>query len=115
MNLSPLWVDAFDKNGFEAVHWSRVGDPGAPDHEIMQWARQERYVVFTHDLDFSRLLALTQAEGPSVVQLRSQSVLPGGAGPLVFAALRQHMELLEKGALVVVDAATSRARILPIR
>lgn len=115
MNLSPLWVEAFEQHGFEATHWSQVGDPGAPDREIMEWARKERYAVFTHDLDFSQLLALTQAKGPSVVQLRSQSVLPDRAGPLVFAALRQHEEFLKQGALVVVDAATSRARILPIR
>jgi predicted nuclease of predicted toxin-antitoxin system len=57
MNLSPLWVAAFEAQGFEATHWSQVGDPGAPDEQILGWARRERYVVFTHDLDFSRLLA----------------------------------------------------------
>lgn len=115
MNLSPLWVKAFKEHDFDATHWSQVGDPGAPDHEIMEWAREEHCTVFSHDLDFSQLLALTQAKGPSVVQLRSQSVLPDRAGPLVFAALQQHAALLEQGALVVIDAATSRARILPIK
>ncbi|MGH3144525.1 MAG: hypothetical protein ACRDTR_01860 [Rubrobacter sp.] len=33
--------------------------------------RREGNVVFTHDLDFARLLTLTHAEGPSVTQLRS--------------------------------------------
>lgn len=115
MNLSPLWVRAFEEQGYEATHWSRVGDPGAPDRDILEWARREGYIVFTHDLDFARLLALTHAEGPSVIQLRSQSVLPNEVGPLVFATLREHAELLERGALVVIDAATSRARILPIK
>jgi predicted nuclease of predicted toxin-antitoxin system len=92
-----------------------VGDPGAPDRDILEWARREGYVVFTHDLDFAQLLALTSAEGPSVIQLRSQSVLPGDVGDLVFATLRQHGELLERGALVTIDATTSRARILPIK
>ena len=85
MNLSPLWVEALEERGYAATHWSRVGDPGAPDQEILEWARREEYVVFTHDLDFARLLALTRADGPSVIQLRSQSVLPYVAGPLVFA------------------------------
>lgn len=115
MNLSPLWVGAFEEQGHEATHWSRVGDRGAPDRDILEWARREGYVVFTHDLDFARLLALTQAEGPSVIQLRSQSVLPDEATPLVLATLRQHSEVLERGALVVIDAARSRARILPIK
>lgn len=115
MNLSPLWTAALGDQGFEAIHWSKVGAPGAPDYELMQWARAHGHVVFTHDLDFSRMLALTRAEGPSVLQLRSQAVLPDDAGPLVFAALRQHKAFLENGALVVVDATTSRARVLPIK
>jgi predicted nuclease of predicted toxin-antitoxin system len=115
MNLSPLWIEALEARSFEATHWSQVGDPRAPDRNILEWARREGYVVFTHDLDFARLLALTHAEGPSVIQLRSQSVLPDEAGTLVFTALQQHADLLEQGALVVIDAATSRARILPIK
>ena len=115
MNLSPLWIEAFADRGFEAVHWSRVGDPGAQDLELMQLARAQGYVVFTHDLDFSRMPASTRAEGPSVLQLRAQAVLPEDAGPLIFAALREHGSLPDKGALVVVDATTPRARILPIK
>lgn len=115
MNLSPLWTTALSDQGYEAVHWSRMGDPAAPDRELMDWARAQGCVVFTHDLDFSRMLALTRAEGPSVLQLRSQAVLPDDAGPLIFAAIRQHESLLESGALVVVDATTSRARVLPIK
>lgn len=114
MNLSPLWVEVLAERGFNATHWIEVGDPRASDQEIMEWARKQSYVIFTHDLDFSRLLALTQAEGPSVVQLRSQSVLPDEAAPLVLAALEQHSKLLEQGALITIDTTTSRARILPI-
>lgn len=114
MNLSPLWVEALEAQGHRGVHWSQVGDHAAPDREILEYARKQGYAVFTHDLDFTRLLALTHADGPSVIQLRSQSVLPREAGPLVFATLRQHEQLLERGALVVIDATTSRARILPI-
>ena len=60
MNLSPLCTVAFADRGFEAVHSTRVGDPGAPDHQLMKLARAQGCVVFTHDLDFSRMLALTE-------------------------------------------------------
>jgi predicted nuclease of predicted toxin-antitoxin system len=80
----------------------------------MEWARANQAVVFTHDLDFGRLLALTAAGGPSVVQLRTHDVLPAVAGRVVVAALEQHREILELGALVVIDAESSRTRILPI-
>jgi len=33
----------------------------------MSYAQDHGYVVFTHDLDFGTLLALTRARGPSVV------------------------------------------------
>ena len=39
MNLSPGWVGFLRDQGFEAMHWSEVGDPRAPDASIMAWAR----------------------------------------------------------------------------
>lgn len=76
MNLSPHWREVFERRGWQAVHWSTVGDPRATDRVIMEWARTHQYVVFTHDLDFGMLLALTHADGPSVIQVRVQDVLP---------------------------------------
>ena len=54
MNLSPSWVHLLQAYGWLAVHWSSVGDPRAGDREIMEWAVENGYVVFTHDLDFGR-------------------------------------------------------------
>jgi predicted nuclease of predicted toxin-antitoxin system len=61
MNLSPEWVRFLEQEGFEAVHWASVGSPTASDADIMEWGRQRGYVVFTHDMDFSALLAVTVA------------------------------------------------------
>src|SRR6266540_4043780 len=113
MNLSPDWVPVLQSHGWSAVHWSTVGDPRAPDHDIMDWARANDSVVFTHDLDFGTVLALTHATGPSVLQIRGQNVLPEDIGPVVIAALRQHDAALAAGALVVVDVKKSRVRVLP--
>ncbi|PYR62942.1 MAG: hypothetical protein DMF88_26255, partial [Acidobacteria bacterium] len=76
VSLSPAWVDVFTKHGWSAIHWSTVGDPRAKDRMVMDWAREDASVVFTHDLDFGALLALTRASGPSVIQVRAQDVLP---------------------------------------
>ena len=114
MNLSPDWVGELAQHGFDAVHWSTVGDPRAADAAIMAWARNDGRIVFTHDLDFGTLLALTHADGPSVLQVRAQNVLPGHLGPLVIAALRQYEAALIAGALVVVEEAKSRVRVLPL-
>jgi predicted nuclease of predicted toxin-antitoxin system len=115
VNLPPPWVAVFASHGFEAVHWTSVGNPRALDDEIMQYARDRGYVVFTHDLDFGALLALTRATGPSVLQVRAQSIFPSDIGELIMRVLVQHTNALESGALVSVDERSSRVRILPIR
>ena len=114
MNLSPDWVDALSKHGWTSVHWSAVGDPRPPDREIMDWARAHNHVVFTHDLDFGTMLALTHASGPSVIQVRGQNVLPSHMEPIVVTALKQHEIDLAGCALVVIDESKSRIRVLPI-
>ena len=115
MNLAPDWAAVLQQAGWEAVHWSKVGNPCAADSEIMAWARQNGHIVFTHDLDFGSLLALTQAEGPSVIQVRTQDVTPAAIGTLVVSALHQFHAELEQDALIVLDEARARARILPLK
>ena len=114
MNLSVEWVAELTSHGWSAVHWSTIGDPSSEDSIIMGWARANSYVVFTHDLDFGTMLALTNATGPSVLRVRGQDVLPEDIGPVVIAALRQHDAALASGALVVVDSKKSRVRVLPL-
>jgi len=114
MNLSPEWVEVFAQHGLSAVHWSTVGDPRAEDPVLMQWARGNDYIVFTHDLDFGSLLALTQAESPSVIQVRTQDVTPQHLKAIVIDALKKYESLLEAGALIVLDEGKSRVRILPL-
>jgi predicted nuclease of predicted toxin-antitoxin system len=114
MNLSVEWIPFLRQAGWPAVHWSEAGDPRAEDTAIMVWALSVGRVVFTHDLDFGTALALTHAGGPSVIQVRSQRVLPEHIGSLVLAALKQFEAELSAGALVVVEESRFRVRILPL-
>lgn len=113
MNLSPDWVKVLENAGWETVHWSTVGDMRAPDEVIMSWARENGHIVFTHALDFGVLLALTHAESPSVIQVRTQDVFPEVLGERLVKVLREHQSVLEKGALLTVDEEKSRIRVLP--
>jgi predicted nuclease of predicted toxin-antitoxin system len=115
MNLSPAWVLILEAAGFEAIHWSLVGDPRAVDEEVMKWAKAQDYMVFTHDLDFGAILASTGALGPSVVQVRTQDVTPERLGDLVIGAFRQFEEVLLRGAIISVDESRMRSRILPLK
>lgn len=114
MNLSPEWSSHFTAMGHEAKHWSEVGNPSAPDEEIMQLAQLRGYIVFTHDLDFGTLLAATQAEGPSVLQIRTQNVSPEYLKDIVMDVIERFSTELSIGALIVVDEYRNRVRLLPL-
>jgi predicted nuclease of predicted toxin-antitoxin system len=114
MNLSPRWVKTLTEAGIEAAHWSDVGRANAPDSEIMAFARANGYVVLTHDLDFSAILAATQGAKPSVVQIRAEDVRPETLAPTLIEALRQMAGQLDEGSLLTVDPARARLRVLPL-
>jgi predicted nuclease of predicted toxin-antitoxin system len=115
MNLSPSWVRFLEEHGFEAVRWSRNGAATVSDAELMTWAHARGFVVITHDLEFSAILASTAAGGPSVIQIRTQDVLPEALGSHLVRVLEQHRAAPEEGAIVSMDEVVSRVRVLPIR
>ena len=115
MNLAPSWAGRLVRRGFEAVHWSAVGAPTAPDVEILTWARENGFVVVTNDLDFSAILAATSGRAPSVVQVRMQDLLSDSAVNAVASALDTCREEVETGALLSIDEAGARVRMLPLR
>lgn len=114
VNLSPDWVPVLHDAGFEAMHWVDVGDPSAPDREIMDWAVANGYVVFSHDLDFSTMLALTSAGRPSLIQLRGPKVLPEQIAEQLIQSLRRFQADLDAGALLLIEPGRSRVRVLPL-
>jgi predicted nuclease of predicted toxin-antitoxin system len=115
MNLSPAWVRVFQAAGHEAVHWSEIGPTTAPDENIMEWARANRSVVFTHDLDYGALLYATRDSAPCVIQLRCEDVRPATMQAAVLSALATLETDLINGALVTIDPGKRRVRTLPFR
>ncbi len=115
MNLSPDWVVAFSVIDIESVHWSNIGEANAKDTEIIEYARHNGYIVFTHDLDFGTILALTQTESPSVIQVRTQDILPDRLAERLISVLSKYEAALEQGALIVIDETRARVRVLPLK
>jgi predicted nuclease of predicted toxin-antitoxin system len=81
----------------------------------MEYAAAHGYVVLSHDLDFSSILAASRGANPSVVQIRAEDVSVKAIGSQVVAALREAREELKAGALLTVDLARARLRLLPFR
>ena len=100
MNLPPRWVPVLKAEGWDAVHWSTIGTPGAADVDIMRYAKRGGYAVLTHDLDFGAILAATGGDAPSVIQVRTQDVFPEAIGRLVTVAIHQFKDEIEKGVLI---------------
>ncbi len=96
------------------MHWAEVGKPNDSDETLLIWARENEYVVLTHDLDFGAILAATKAAAPSVLQLRVADISPEASSELLFESLRRFETALENGALVSIDTRRQRARVLPI-
>jgi predicted nuclease of predicted toxin-antitoxin system len=115
MNLSPAWVEVLRLASHEAFHWSEIGRATAPDQEIMEWAVKNGFVIFTHDLDFSTILASKNLPMPSVVQVRGQETSPSTLRDVVLLALDQLTDDLLRGALVTIDVSKTRARVLPLK
>lgn len=92
-----------------------IGAHNAPDTQIMAYAAEHDYVVLTHDLDFGAILAATQGEKPSVVQIRAEDVSPNAVGVQVVAALRRMALELQQGALLTIDTNRTRLRVLPLQ
>lgn len=116
MNLTPGWVYFLRHAGYEAVHWSSVGSNRAKDSEICDYARQSVHVILTNDLDFPQILAHTKQDGPSVVLLRGEPLVPEVRGSALLGALQDCAAELNQGAIVTLDWTDKpRARVLPLR
>lgn len=114
MNLSPAWENALNAEGFDAVHWSRIGPANAVDPVIMTFAAQSGMTILTHDLDFGIALAHMKSVKPSVVQIRSEDLRPAKILEQICRALRQMEAELDAGALLTIDPKRTRLRLLPL-
>ena len=115
MNIPQSWVDFLNSKGHKVKHWRQIGDIRAEDTEIMEWARVNKFTVFTHDLDFGSLLYSTNAIKPSVIQLRMADIVPEVAGNFVLEALDKVSNQIQEGALVIIYPNKHRIRLLPLR
>ena len=114
MNLSPKWAGFLVEHGHDAEHWSFIGSATADDSEIAAYAKKHNWIIVTHDLDFSAILAATQGEKPSVVQIRSDDVSLEAISTQVLNALSLMEDELQEGALVTIDPTRTRLRLLPL-
>lgn len=100
--------------GHDAVHLRDQGLQRLPDVQIIQKARTESRIVLTHDLDFSRLVAISQSRLPSVITFRLKDMRPAQVNRYLNEALDRFAADLQSGALISIGDNGIRVRRLPI-
>ena len=114
MNIPLKYTALLSNKGITALRWSEVGSPNATDAEIMAYALENNYIVLTYDLDFSAILSVTHDLKPSIAQIRASIFQAEQAVDLIATALSRYANELEIGAILSIDLAKSRIRLLPI-
>ena len=114
MNLPPKLAAILTEKGVLSVHWYMIGLPDAPDAEIMTYAKDDDFIVVTHDLDFSAILSVTHGQKPSVIQIRVQNINAEHISDLIKIAVLQNIDDIEQGAILSIDANKARLRLLPL-
>jgi predicted nuclease of predicted toxin-antitoxin system len=100
--------------GHDAVHLRDQGLQRLPDDQIIHKARAEGRVILTHDLDFSRLVAISQSQLPSVITFRLKDMRPAQVNHYLNEALDHFSPELQAGALMSIGDNGIRVRQLPI-
>lgn len=114
MGISPKSVVFLKDLGFEAVHLNELGLHKLPDSEILAKARNENFVVLTHDLDFSDLLAASGDRMPSVIIFRLRNMKADNVNRYLRTILSSYQSNLERGLIISVSERSIRIRELPI-
>jgi predicted nuclease of predicted toxin-antitoxin system len=78
------------------------------------YAIKNNYTIFTNDLDFGAILASSHTQTPSVIQVRTQDLMPHSLGKTILELLSQFEENLIEGALITLDKQRMKIRVLPL-
>ncbi|MGQ0629940.1 MAG: DUF5615 family PIN-like protein [Sporichthyaceae bacterium] len=114
-NLSPRVAAILSTAGHGAMHVADIAMLAASDEEILARTATDGAVIVTADSDFSMMLALSGAHGPSVVLLRGCNELSQPTiAEFLIANLASVADDLAGGAIVSLSPTRLSVRSLPI-
>ena len=114
MGLSRSSVNWLRQNGYNVVHLREEGLQRTTDAGIVKKATKERRTILTCDLDFGDLMATSGEICPSIIVFRLQNERPENVNRRLEQVLKESSDALEKGAIIIVEEARHRVRLLPI-
>ena len=102
------------KEGWDVLHAYEIGLSRAADRQILEHARRNRRTVVTLDADFHALLAVENADGPSVIRIRREGLTAADLAALLVQLWPTVEQPVRQGAMVTVTDKNVRVRRLPI-
>jgi predicted nuclease of predicted toxin-antitoxin system len=114
MPLSPEMIAWLRSLNHDATHANFIGSSEAADEDIIGEARREGRIVVTADLDFSRILALTQVKGPPLILFRGGNYSNAEMLDLLQKVLTSVDESDLQHSITVVDKNRIRRTRLPL-
>ena len=114
MPVSPSLSEWLRGLKHEATHVSQIGMAQASDTEILKLAQEEKSIIVTADLDFSRLIALSGEDSPALILFRGGNYKEKEMKNLLEHTLQIISPEELKKSIVVVDKTRIRKITLPI-
>jgi predicted nuclease of predicted toxin-antitoxin system len=114
MGLSVRVAEWLRHSAHDATHLRDEGLQTLDDEEIFKKAALERRIILTFDLDFGEIAALSRNMVVSVVILRLNSARADYVIKRLSAVLPSVELALIAGAIVTIEDARHRIRLLPI-
>jgi predicted nuclease of predicted toxin-antitoxin system len=100
--------------GYDCMHACEIGMSNAADDEILGFSLGRNAVVVTLDADFHAILAVSGAQGPSVIRMRLQGLGALEVAEVVRKVLAGFEKELKRGSLITVKALKTTCHRLPI-
>ena len=100
--------------GHDCMHVGEIGMSKAADEEVLAFSLGTNAVVVTLDADFHAILAVSGAQGPSVIRMRLQGLGAPEVVEVVRKVLASFEPELERGSLITVKALKTTCHRLPI-
>ena len=100
--------------GWNVLHTGDIGLSRATDRQILEYARNEKRVVITLDSDFHSILAVENAESPSVIRVRREGLKGPELAEIIEKIWSEIQDPLAKGAMVTITENAIRIRSIPL-
>jgi predicted nuclease of predicted toxin-antitoxin system len=114
MPVSFSLISVLEAYSHEGVHASEVGLSNSSDTQLLAHARETGSIIVTADLDFPRLLALSQAAGPGIILFRGGNYSDAEMRDLLTRVLQTIPIETIQTSICVVDKTRIRVTHLPI-